>query len=181
MYWGRVRLYPMTTFLSFLDVVDALLIAPFRAAASPETGFLLGTFLLAVASVALGRLSKAAVAFMHSGLRQKNDQELARRQELSVMALKAGDKAAYIAQNRLAKDAYGLHMALASARGAALLWPGAASLGWLSWRFTGIPLPFTGDLMEPTGYFILIYIFISLFVDRLLRRVFPTPRNSRNR
>ena len=119
----------MTALNLLLDACDAVLIAPFRLPASPEAGFFVGVAVLALGSAAAGRGCMALVAWLHRVRRAESDREMARRTELSTLALKAGDKAAYLVQNRLAKDAYGTHAALAAARGAALLWPGAVGPG----------------------------------------------------
>lgn len=165
----------MNILFSFLEACDFLLILPFRLVPSPEAGFLLGTAVLALLSAAAGRLCLAAVARMQRIRRADNDQELARRQELSFLALKSGDKEAYLAQNRLAKDAYGLHMALASCRGAGLIWPGVAALGWLSWRFGDVDLPLSGGLLGPVAYFLPAYIAWHWAFGRLARRRRPVP------
>jgi hypothetical protein len=160
----------MTGLDSFLNTCDAILIAPFRLPASPEAGFFLGLAVLALGSAGAGRACMALVAWMHRVRRGESDREMARRTELSTLALKAGDKEAYLVQNRLAKDAYGTYAALAAARGAALLWPGAVALGWLSWRFADVPLPFLGDSLGPTTYFLPAYVLAQWLLGRGLGR-----------
>ncbi len=159
----------MNALQSLINACDLLLIAPFRWPDSPEAGFLLGTAVLALVSALVGRASLWSVAFSQRAKRLENDQEVASRQALSFQALAAKDKTAYLAQNELAKDAYGFSMALAAGRGAALLWPGAAALTWLSWRFSDTPLPLVGEGWGPAAFFIPLYLLANLIAHLALR------------
>ena len=140
------------------QALDALLIAPFRLISHAEAGFLLGVCVLALAAAALARASVALVARMQQARRDRVDTETRKRHELSVQAAQAGDKAAYLAQNHLAQEAYGNSMALSAGRAAALLWPGCASLTWLDWRFDAVPMPLLWDSAGPASWFIPLYI-----------------------
>lgn len=123
------------------QIADAFFIAPFRLLPWPEPAFYLGVLLLALASALLGLGCKALVNRAQRARRQRVDAETERRQELSAQAARAGDRAAYLAQNHMASEAYGDSMALAAGRGAALLGPGMLVLAWLTWRFEGVSAP----------------------------------------
>jgi hypothetical protein len=139
------------------QVLDALLIAPFRLVAPPEAGFLTGICVLALVSALLGRACAALVSRAQRVRRDHEEAETRRRHELSLEALRAQDKAAYLAQNHLAQEAYGNTLALSAGRAAALLWPGMAALAWLAWRFEGAPMPFLWDSAGPAAWFLPLY------------------------
>jgi len=150
------------------EIADAMLIAPYHLVEHPEAAFYFGTIFLAVASAALGLGCKALVARSQRAKRERADGETARRSELSAQAAQAGDKAAYMAQNTLAQEAYGDSMALAAGRGAALLWPGMLTLAWLYWRFEGVPMPYLWDWTGPATVFLPPYIAALWGLSRLL-------------
>lgn len=151
------------------QALDALCIAPFRLLPWPEAGFLFGVFVLALASALAGRVCAGLVARVQRARRRRLDAEAARRQDLSVAAAQAGDKAAYLAQNHLAQEAYGDGLALAAGRAAALLWPGMAVLGWLSWRFEGASMPLLWEGAGPAAWFLPLYIAAFWLTGRLWR------------
>lgn len=151
------------------EFTDALLLAPYRLFSAPAAAFYFGTFFLAVASAALALGSKALVARSQRTKRERVDGETARRAELSAQAARAGDRAAYMAQNNLAQEAYGDSMALAAGRGAALLWPGMLTLAWLYWRFEGVALPYLWEGAGPATVFLPPHIAALWGISRLLR------------
>lgn len=151
------------------EFVDALLIAPFRLLPSPGAAFYFGTVFLAAASAALGLGCKALVARSQRAKRERVDGETAKRAALSAQAAQAGDRAAYLAQNNLAQEAYGDSMALAAGRGAALLWPGMLTLAWLYWRFDGVAMPYLWESAGPATVFLPPHIAALLFFSRLLK------------
>lgn len=157
------------------EIADALLIAPYRLLKNPEAAFYFGTIFLAVASAALGLGCKALVARSQRAKREHADGETARRSELSAQAAQAGDKAAYVAQNTLAQEAYGDSMALAAGRGAALLWPGMLTLAWLYWRFDGVPMPYLWNWTGPATVFLPPHIAALWGLPRLLGAKNATP------
>ncbi|GAB6110383.1 hypothetical protein [Desulfomicrobium salsuginis] len=146
--------------------LDAWLIAPFRWFDSSEAGFFFGIFALALQSVAIGHVLMSVMGRMQHSVMHKHQSEAARRSELAMQALQVHDKTAYIAQNRLAKDAYGHAMALGVGKVTASLCPAVGALGWLDLRFRGVPLdlPFSvpglGDSVFYPFYFIPAYILV---------------------
>jgi hypothetical protein len=155
--------------------IDAFLIAPFRWTDSAEAGFLLGTAILAIECVLLGRLSLFCVDWVQGRTGQKYEEEAARRQDLSLQALAEKNKAAYLAQNQMAQEAYGKSLAMAVGRLSASLWPVFMALAWMNIRFRDAPFPLPGWL--PVGQsgvscgfiFILFYIFARMGFGRLER------------
>ncbi|GAB1409813.1 hypothetical protein MASR1M90_09670 [Desulfovibrionales bacterium] len=164
----------MLAHLFFL--LDAWLIAPFRWPASPILGFFLGTCLLALYSIFLGQLSMAGLARIQYKHRVKHDTEVAKRSALSLEALKVQDKEAYLAQNTLAKDAYGHVMSLAVGRMTASLWPAVAALAWMDLRFRGVPLelpfsvPYLGANVYYPFFFIPMYLGLRIAWSTLRKR-----------
>jgi hypothetical protein len=162
-------------FLAAFLAVDALCIAPFRLCADPGTGFFLGITVLAAASAGLGRLCLSLLARLHRARRDREEGEARKHHELSLLALRAGNKPAYLASNRLAEEAYGNAMALSAGRAAALLWPGCAALAWAYWRFAGVPLPLVGESAGPAVFFLPPYLLAQWGLARLTRRA-PRPK-----
>lgn len=149
------------------DAFDALLIAPFRLLPDARPAFVLGCLLLALACALIGRASSALVARSQRRRWHSQSEEIRRSQELSVQAAQAGDRAAYLAHNHLAQEAYGNTMALSAGRAAALLWPACASLAWLYWRFDGAPMPLLWEGAGPGYYFIPFFAAFSWGLARL--------------
>ncbi|MBI5518705.1 MAG: hypothetical protein HY916_01450 [Desulfovibrio sp.] len=149
------------------ETLDALLIAPFRLLPDAQAGFVLGCALLALFCALAGRAGRALVARSQRARWATQSEETRRRQELSVQAAQAGDKAAYLAQNHLAQEAYGNTMALSAGRAAAILWPGCAALTWLYWRFDGAPMPLLWEGAGPGYYFIPFFAAFSWGLSRL--------------
>ena len=150
---------------------DALCSAPFRLLDDPVLGFGCGMGVLALASALVGRGGAAALARVQRVRRQTRERELKHHQDLSLAALKAGDRRAYLAANRLASETYGHVLALAAGRGAALVWPACAVLAWASWRFSGVPLPLVGESAGPAVFFVPLYLGANWLLGRLSRRL----------
>ena len=157
-------------------LLDAWLIAPFRWFDAPEAGFLFGILALCLQSVALGHALASGMARAQRAVREKHESEAARRSELAMQALQAQDKTAYLAQNRLAKDAYGHSMALAVGRVTASLCPAVGALAWLDLRFREVPLdlpfaiPGLGATVLYPFYFIPAYFLVRSLWAHASRR-----------
>jgi hypothetical protein len=92
-------------------------------------------------------------------------------QELSMEALKAGDRPAYEAANKLANDAFSKSFFMQLTLSATFFWPIFFCLGWMQYRFFGLefPIPFTGVSLGCIGIFILLYIPIYILLRRVKR------------
>ena len=129
------------TYMDVFFTIDTWLITPFRWIGSAQTGFLLGTAVLAVQSVLVGKLCLYAMSQIQHRLRHAYDHEIIHHQDMSMQALAAKDKTAYLAENHLAQDAYGKSMSLAMGRMGASLWPAVMALAWMKVRFQDAPFP----------------------------------------
>jgi hypothetical protein len=165
-----------TLFPQVFPALDAILIAPFRLFPRPGAGFICGMAVLALGSALLGRACLAGLARLQRPRREREEGEAKKHHHLSLRALQAKDRTAYLASNRLAQEAYGNAMALAAGRAAAGLWPGCLALAWAHWRFSGLPLPLVGDAAGPAAFFIPLYLLAQWGLARVFRRA-PGPRS----
>jgi hypothetical protein len=98
---------------------------------------------------------------------------MSRRHGQSMNALKAGDRAAYKAINKLANEAFGRSFFLQVAMASASLWPIPCALAWLQIRFSSIrfplffDLPFIGDSVGYPFIFILLYILARIILGKI--------------
>ena len=156
------------TFIEFQQALDAWFIGPYRWVEPASAGFLLGTLVLVIQSLALGKLCLAVLERVQSRVRHQVETEVADRQKLSLQALSLQDKTAYLAQNDLAQEAYGRSMALSVGRFCASFWPAVMALAWMKSRFGEAPFPLPLNVSgEPltVSYvvvFILLYVALSL-------------------
>lgn len=144
----------------FFLAIDPYLIWFYRLTGDAYLNFYLGTFALAFIALFLGEVT-SSLAFL--AIRQHIDRvtaEAENHQNLSMEALKAGDKEAYQAANKLANDAFGKAFFMQLALAATRLWPVPLALAWMQYRFFGIeiPLPFLPFSLGFVGIFIILYI-----------------------
>ena len=164
----------MDIFSGLISGVDQFLIAPYRWLKNPMAGWWLGTWILALWSTLLGRLTMALVMRMNLSHVKEGLAETGLRHTQSMNALKAGDKKSYKAINKLANEAYGKTFFLQVAMAAASLWPIPLALGWLQLRFSEVrfPLPLDIPLMSNgVGYafvFIPLYILVRILAAKLI-------------
>ena len=90
-----------------MDGIDAILIAPYRWPADPVVGWWVGTVLLALWAVLAGEATLALAYRVNRFRVREVEREMMARHHQSINALKAGDKSAYKAINKLANDAFG--------------------------------------------------------------------------
>jgi hypothetical protein len=153
----------------FLETLDQYFIWFYRYPEDPFTGFLFGTFVLALHAVLIGEVTGFLA---HRLIQQHLDQvtdESAKYQDLSIEALKAGDKTSYQAANKLANEAFGKSFFTLIALSGARLWPVPFALAWMQLRFLEVefPIPGTGWSMGFIGAFIIIYVATYLAFTRL--------------
>lgn len=167
----------MHYFSDFIQAIDAFLITPYRWPGHPVTGWWLGTTLLAVWSVLIGRVTMAFVFRVNRDYIKKTTDEVSQRHNQSVNALKAGDKTAYKGINKLANEAFGKSFFLQIAMAAASLWPIPFAMAWLQLRFSDVrfPLPFsipaTGDSVGYAFVFLPLYILVRILLGKVRRKV----------
>jgi hypothetical protein len=154
--------------------LDPYLIWCYRLTGSAEVNFLLGTLALAVLCLLVGEFTSLLASFI---VRRHFDQvtgEARRYQDLSIEALKAGDRPAYEGANKLANEAFGKSFYSQVALSATFVWPIFFALGWMQHRFLEVsfPLPFIGFSFGYIGVFILLYI-AAYFIFKPVKRRMP--------
>ncbi|MDR2574422.1 MAG: hypothetical protein LBC94_08820 [Desulfovibrio sp.] len=151
-------------FASLIPVwLDAFLIAPFRWPADAHAGMWLGSALLAFYCLLIGQCTAAALYSLHRKYYAASDSEMLRYHKLSMDALHAGNKDAYLAANTLAREHFGKSFFAGASRGLTSLWPLPLALGWMSLCFEGIALYAVPVLGYEAGYvFVLLTAYIVL-------------------
>jgi hypothetical protein len=145
------------------ELFDAVCIAPYRLVANPVVGFYLGTLVLALACLLLGRASQDLVWLWNRRHYEKEEAEMAHMHNLSVAAIEAGDKAAYKAANRVANEAFGKSFFAGAALFSVSIWPLPFVLAWLSGRFDGVDVPvLPGHTVRYNAVFLGLYILVRL-------------------
>lgn len=155
----------------FFLVLDPYLIWFYRLTGNPGLNFFLGTLALCIHTLALGELSQLLILSLIRRQLEETAEKARHYQELSIEALKAGDRAAYEAANKLANEAFGKSFFQQLALSAPFLWPIAVALGWMQYRFLELefPIPGLGISFGFIGIFILCYVAAFLLWRRLRR------------
>jgi hypothetical protein len=149
-----MEMHPVFLFL------DPYLIWFYRITGHAWIDFILGTFTLALMAVIIGELN-IALAYLAARRRvERVTDEAVKYQNLSIEALRAGDKGAYRAANRLANDAFGHSFFMQIALSAAFLWPAGFVLAWMSHRFGDLSfaLPFIPYSLGYIGVFLILFV-----------------------
>jgi len=160
--------------------LDPYLIRFYRLTGRAVADFYLGTFVLALHALALGELSLWLARRLVGPYLEETAARARHYQELSIEALKVGDRAAYEAANKLANEAFSKAFFQQLALSGAFFWPAPLALAWMQYRFLGvdIPLPGTGLSLGFIGAFILCYLAAYFCWKRLLKLVgrwWPVP------
>ncbi len=165
----------MPTFFLWLD---SYLIWFFRLTDLAVLNFLIGTAVMAILALTLGKLGAAAVLAAGRRYAMRLAGEAKKYQDISIQALQAGDRPAYEAANKIANEAFNKSFFLGVAQSAAYFWPVGFVLAWMQYRFLNIellPIPGTGLSIGFVGVFILMYIVI-IFIIKQIKRYFPHMR-----
>ena len=125
----------MAIFDYYYAVMDRFLMPFFRFPDSSLPGYYLGTFVLSITCVIAGKCSLFLALRFNKNRLSSDNNEMGHYQELSIEALKAGDKNAYRACNSIANDAYGKNFFSHIALAASALWPVFIALGWMQHHF----------------------------------------------
>ncbi len=128
----------MEIFTYLYAEMDKLLMPFYRFPDNALPGYILGTFVLSVICVTAGRYSIALAYRFNKETIKRDNYETGHFHNLSISALKAGDKEAYKACNSIANDAYGKSFFQQVALSASALWPIFIALGWMQYRFAGV-------------------------------------------
>ena len=157
----------------FFHWLDPYLIWFYRITGQPWLNFLLGTLAAAVLALLVGEFTSFLASFM---VRRRFEQvagEAKKYQDLSMEALKSGDRPAYEAANKVANEAFGKSFFMQVALSATFFWPIFFALGWMQYRFLemAFPLPFIGFSLGYIGVFILLYIPAYVLFKQVKRRL----------
>ncbi len=153
--------------------MDKILLHFYRFPDNPLAGYYLGTFMLALACVITGEYSISLAFRFNKEKIARDNYETGHFQDLSIEALKAGDKAAYRACNSIANDACGNAFFSQIALSASSLWPVFIALGWMQYRFGGVSfslpfsIPWAGNTVGYAATFILCYIFARILFRKV--------------
>jgi hypothetical protein len=154
--------------------LDPYLIWFYRLTGSAEVNFLFGTLALAVLCLLLGEFTSFLASLIVRRHFEQVSGEAKRYQDLSMEALKSGDRPAYEAANKLANEAFGKSFYSQVALSATFVWPIFFALGWMQHRFLEVtfPLPFIGFSLGYIGVFLILYI-AAYFVLKPVKRRMP--------
>jgi hypothetical protein len=167
----------MVSTQNILELIDPVLIFPFRMFGSPMTGWWVGNLCLAAWTVLIGEITMAIVGRINRSVVSANLDKTMYYHEQSMKAKQAGDEKAYKGINKLANEAYGKSFFLLMATGMAALWPAFFAVAWLDMRFRHIEfvLPaWAGGLeLNAIAPFILIYIGMRIAWGRIKKKRQP--------
>jgi hypothetical protein len=168
----------MEVFTGLLHSIDTVLITPYRIPHNPMAGWWLGSAILALWCILLGELSQNLAYRINRFKIQRDQREMLGYHHQSLNALKAGDRGAFKAINRLANEAYGKTFFLQLTLACASLWPVALALGWMQTRFEGVKFPFimTGISVSYPFVFIPIYILTRILYANVKDCLFAPKR-----
>jgi hypothetical protein len=160
--------------------LDPYLIWFYRLSGSAAVNFLVGTLALAVLSLLVGEFTSFLASLLVRRHFEQVTGEAKRYQDLSMEALKAGDRPAYEAANKLANEAFGKSFYSQVALSATFVWPIFFALGWMQYRFLDMtfPLPFIGFSLGYIGVFLILYI-AAYFAFKPVKRRMPYYRRIR--
>lgn len=151
--------------------LDTFLIAPFRWLLPHDVlGFWLGSAFLCAYCVILGEITSSLLFWCNRHYYTSMQDEMVRAHNLSVQALHAGNKEAYLAVNRQAHERFGKSFFAQAATGMSSLWPLPFALGWMSLRFAGIDvyhIPYTEKTLGYVFVMLALYIPFRILFSRL--------------
>ncbi|MFZ5812209.1 MAG: hypothetical protein ACOY4F_09220 [Thermodesulfobacteriota bacterium] len=154
-------------------LLDAGLIVFFRLSGDPAVGFYAGCAVLALLAVVAGDISQALAHRINLAHFSKQTRDMVHLHNLSIKALRQGDKEGYKAANRLANDTFGKAFFTRAALFSVSIWPVPFALGWLAGRFQGvdIPLPLVDHVVSYNTVFLPLYILTRIAYSRVKPRI----------
>jgi hypothetical protein len=154
------------------ELLDAVCIAPYRLLGDPVAGFYLGTLVLALLCLLLGKASQDLVWLWNRRHYEREEAEMIRMHNLSVAAIEARDKVAYKAANREANEAFGKSFFAGAALFSVSVWPVPFALAWMAGRFAEVGIPvYPGRTIRYNAVFLGLYILARLAMSGLWRRM----------
>lgn len=157
----------------FYKMLDPYLIWFYRLTGNALLDFVIGTLVLACIALLIGEVT---VYLTLQVLRRRIDEkaeEATKYQNLSMDALKAGNKEAYQAANKLANEAFGHSFFQQFTLSAAFLWPVLFALAWMQQRFLEVEffIPATNFSVGFIGVFIILYVAAYVLVKQVKNRL----------
>jgi hypothetical protein len=159
---------------SFFLWLDPYFIWFFRLTDKAALNFFIGTAVMVILSISIGKLGSAAVLAAGRRFATRLAEEAKKYQDLSHQALQVGDRPAYEAANKLANETFNKSFYLGVAQSAAYFWPVGFVLAWMQYRFLNIELwtiPGTTLSIGFVGAFIVIYIAILMIIKHIKGRI----------
>jgi hypothetical protein len=156
-----------------IQMFDPSLIWFYRITGHSGVDFVMGTLVLAGLCLLIGEVTLSLAFWLTRKRVGVTTAEAEKYQNLSMDALKAGNKEAYEAANKLAKDAFGHTFFQQVALSSAFLWPIFFALAWMQHRFLEVefPIPGTDWSMGFIGVFIIIYVATYVLFRQVKRRI----------
>lgn len=159
--------------MDWWSLLDRFLIIFYRATGNPVVDYFLGTLAVSLLAVIVGEFTISLVFRINKNHLDRLNSRLVDVHNLSLTALKLGDKENYRACNKEANDAFGQVFFNMFGLSAASLWPVFFVLAWMQERFAGItfPLPFTGLMANYVFTFLVCYILARIFFGKIKHRL----------
>jgi hypothetical protein len=153
--------------------IDPYLIWFYRLTGQAALNFFLGTFVLAALALVVGEATSKLAALLVKRQVGSVAEEAKKYQDLSLTALKLGDRPAYEAANKLANEAFSKSFFMQLTLSATFFWPIFFVLGWMQYRFLGLafPVPAIGFSVGYIGVFILIYVLAYILYKQIKGRL----------
>lgn len=154
--------------------LDPYLIQFYRLTGRTELDFLVGTFVVALIALLLGEFTSSLASVIVRRPLERVAEEAKKYHELSMEALKDGDRPAYEATNQVANEVFSKSFFMHIALSATFFWPVFFALAWMQYRFleVGFPIPGTGWSVGYLGVFIIIYA-LAYFLMKQVKRLLP--------
>jgi hypothetical protein len=154
---------------------DLILISPYRWLENPVAGFFLGTLVLSLWCVLVGKVSGLVVWMMNGSHMRSLERETVKMHNLSLKAILSRDKASYTACNKEANEAFGRYFFAQLPAGAATLWPVPFALAWMESRFSEVtfPLSYPLSIITPAVGFLAIFLLWYVLLRILLKHLLP--------
>ncbi len=157
----------------FYLAIDPFIIWFYRITGNPGVDVVIGTFVLASITLLIGELTAGIASGFLRKRTEKHSESAAKYQDLAIDALRAGNKDAYRAANKLANDAFGHAFFQQLTLSAASLWPVFFALAWMQYRFLNIEFPIPGTKWSTgfIGLFIILYVVAFFMIRRIKNKL----------
>ena len=160
----------MNYIISLHTVIDTYLMPFFRFPDNPVIGYFLGTAILSIICVAVGELSIYLAFRFNKDKIDRTNKDMEHFQDLSINALKAGNKDAFKACNSIANESFGKSFFMQITLAAASLWPLLFALGWMQYKFATVD--FARQFSFPGSEYVFGYFTTVVFCYFMFRIIF---------